>query len=451
MAFAYRFVDKYMVSARCSSPLHIGSAVGGREEVLLHPVDCRPFIQSSSITGVMRNLSVRINRAGTERLFGASHFEENTNANDFAGRIRVSDGRFEMDTVKMELRPRVAICPETGSVFTRVKEGSGVPTGQKFETEYIGAGAEFSFDVYLYRTEETEERDLLEQIFGELKAEHLQIGGQKTNGSGYIQMKEIRYKEFDLWDPQNRKEWAVEDELPEAAYQSITHRLKTDGNAGVAFTFLVTGQTEGNLLVKGISADAFGEKAPDCVNMQNAGGDFIIPGSSLKGILRNRMTGIAEKLGKSFVIKEVFGYTGKGRQTGSSGRISVKDTVVGEQKSNAEADLQHRIHIDKFTGGVMHGSHFMEKNVHGGLTMEITIQEFDHADAAAGLLLLALRDLAAGLINLGSGYSVGKGFLDVDQIEIRKGEEAVFLNYKDGTIAGADSIITECLQQLKMA
>ena len=182
--------------------------------MLLHPVDREPFIQSSGIAGVLRNVSVKISREDTERLFGASHFEENTNANDFAGRVKVSDGRFKMDTVKMELRPRVAIDSRTGSVCAKEKEGSGVSAGQKFETEYIGAGAEFSFDVYLYRMEDTGDREVLEQIFGELKAEHIQIGGQKTNGSGYIQLKEILFKEFDMTDPDSRKEWAEEDELP---------------------------------------------------------------------------------------------------------------------------------------------------------------------------------------------------------------------------------------------
>ena len=449
MAFHYQYVDKYVVSARCSSPLHIGSAMGGKEEVLLHPVDREPFIQSSGIAGVLRNVSAKISREDTERLFGASHFEENTNANDFAGRVKVSDGRFKMDTVKMELRPRVAIDSRTGSVCAKEKEGSGVSAGQKFETEYIGAGAEFSFDVYLYRMEDTGDREMLEQIFGELKAEHIQIGGQKTNGSGYIQLKEILFKEFDMTDPDSRKEWAEEDELPAAAYQSIAGRLCTGNRFGAAYTFTVTARTEGNLLVKGISADAFGKDAPDSVNMRNAGGDFIIPGSSLKGSLRNRMTFIAGNLGKSSLLKEIFGYTGKGRNSGASGRISVKDTVVGNQKDNEAADLQHRIHIDKFTGGVIHGSLFAEKNVHGSLTMEISIQESEHADAAAGLLLLALRDLAAGLMNLGSGYSVGKGYIHVIEIEIRRGEETVLINWEKQEMKGSEQIIHDCLQKLK--
>ena len=123
--------------------------------------------------------------------------------------------------------------------------------------------------------------------------------------------------------------------------------------------------------------------------------------------------------------------------------------MVGNKRDNEAAELQHRIHIDKFTGGVMHGSLFAEKNVHGDLTMKITIQEFEHADAAAGLLLLALRDLAAGLMNLGSGYSVGKGFIHVIGIEIRRGEEAVFIDWEDREMEGAEHIIHNCLQKLK--
>lgn len=34
----YNKIHKYIVTAVCDGPLHIGSSVGGAEEVLIHPV-----------------------------------------------------------------------------------------------------------------------------------------------------------------------------------------------------------------------------------------------------------------------------------------------------------------------------------------------------------------------------------------------------------------------------
>lgn len=473
----YNHIDKYTVLAECSSPLHIGSAMGGKEEVLLHPVDNKPFIQASSIAGVMRTAAIRQDKELAEKMFGASRFEENTNSHDFASMVKVSDGVFDMKTVKMELRPRVAIDSFTGTVSSKDKQGSKVASGQKFDTEFIGAGAEFSFSVYLYRDDSMEYRIALEKIFAELKAEQLQFGGQKTNGSGYIKMKKLLYKEFDMKDAVSREEWQQEDVLPESAYISILDRLGSNQEVMDGYAIIVNGRTDGSILVKGIAADVFGSNAPDSENMRNTMGDYIIPGSSLKGSLRNRMSYIARIVDREFLIKEIFGRTengekgrtqsavsGKKKKTGSAGHIFARDTVVGNQNDNKSADMQHRIHIDKFTGGVIHGGLFTEKNAHGEMRLHVTVSAFSEGketkernqlktDAAAGLLILALRDLALGLMNLGSGYNTGKGFIDVSDIKIRKYTDGKIsdakIDVKNSSIDDTDGVIDRCMYALK--
>ena len=58
--FKYNEIIKYEVIAVCTQPLHVGSAVGDKEEVLIHPVDDIPFIQATSIAGVFRNYYEKI-------------------------------------------------------------------------------------------------------------------------------------------------------------------------------------------------------------------------------------------------------------------------------------------------------------------------------------------------------------------------------------------------------
>lgn len=81
--------------------------------------------------------------------------------------------------------------------------------------------------------------------------------------------------------------------------------------------------------------------------------------------------------------------------------------------------ISHRIHIDKFTGGVIHGGLFSEKNVAGSMSIRIAIKNnksADIADKVCGLLIMALRDLAIGAMSVGGGYSVGKGILSVKRL-----------------------------------
>ena len=56
---SYDKILKYSVTAKCTEPLHIGSASGAKEEVLVHPVDDIPFIQATSIAGVLGDIMSR--------------------------------------------------------------------------------------------------------------------------------------------------------------------------------------------------------------------------------------------------------------------------------------------------------------------------------------------------------------------------------------------------------
>ena len=50
----YNFILKYSTKAALKEPLHVGSSMGDKNEVLIHPVTGIPFIQASSIAGAMR-------------------------------------------------------------------------------------------------------------------------------------------------------------------------------------------------------------------------------------------------------------------------------------------------------------------------------------------------------------------------------------------------------------
>ena len=114
----------------------------------------------------------------------------------------------------------------------------------------------------------------------------------------------------------------------------------------------------------------------------------------------------------------------------------------------------HRIHIDKFTGGVINGALFSEKPVAGKINIEISVSSRKgqrDADRTCGLLLLALRDLAAGRFNLGSGFSVGKGFITVQSLTVTDGNKDASAEITFGKYPETDDpegILTKCIRSL---
>lgn len=452
----FQKITKYLVKAVCTQPLHIGSALGDKEEVLIHPVDDEPFIQATSIAGVLRGYYARNQgQEQADRLFGVRRMEEDNKAIEIGSRIRISDGRFCSNGLVLELRPRVSINSKTGSCETSTIKGTDIKAGHKFNMEYVGVGSEFRFEMYLY--DESKSKDI-EGLLAAMHREQIQIGGQKSNGCGYMKFKSVKKKVFDMTSAEDRRLWAKEDELGEEKYEEILSDLRKEeiSNQADAFEITVNGCTEGNLLVKSIAVPDCGEDAPDCMNLRNARKDYIVPGSSLKGAIRSQMERIAGYLDRQEIIRDTFGYTGSSPKDSKTGNLIVLDTVVGDREKNDRAELSHRIHIDKFTGGVMDGGLFHEKNVSGNLKLHISIKNRNHPDRTCGLLLMALRDLAIGMMNIGSGYNVGKGIIDVSDImvkDLKNGQKAVICYKKNGKeergIVDEEKIIARCIKAVQ--
>lgn len=441
----YNKIIKYKVRACCISSLHIGSAMGEKGEVLIHPVDGKPFIQASSIAGVFRRTyASSYGVDATEKLFGNRHQQQNTNVSEYGSCVCFSDATFTEDensSIKMELRPHVRINRDTGTVDASKVSGTTEMSGQKFDMEYIGAGARFWFDIYLYHETEMER---LENVLELLHLGQIQIGGKKSNGSGYIQFEKLLKKSFDMTKEEDRKSWIKEDNLEDGDYEDYLSKLKLTIPSKNAYEVKVTGKTENAVLIKSIAVSGVGKGVPDNENIQNSKKEYIIPGSSLKGALRSQMERIARYLNQSSIIEEIFGSEEcEIDKKKNVGNLFVKDVVVGNIKDNDKVNLEHRIHIDKFTGGVMQGSLFSEKNIFGELQIDIRISCNNNPEASLGLLVLALRDLAIGQMNLGSGYSVGKGIIDVKEIEIFKPttEKKAVLTFGDNPFISDESDI----------
>ena len=73
----------------------------------------------------------------------------------------------------------------------------------------------------------------------------------------------------------------------------------------------------------------------------------------------------------------------------------------------------------------MHGGLFTEQNVFGTIHIKINIKPCENRDKICGILLMALRDLAIGMMSIGGGVNVGKGIMEVSSIQIQNLKEQV--------------------------
>ncbi len=451
--YKYNTIVKYEVIAVCTQPLHIGSAIGDKEEVLIHPVDDIPFIQATSIAGVFRNYYERVQKDTelVKMLFGGKEFGESENPSEYGSKIRFTDGIFlnEKEKIIMELRPRVSIDPISGTCGQSIVKGTNRASGHKFNMEYIGAGAKFRFYVYLY--DDTKMEDI-EQIFAAIHQEHISFGGQKSNGCGYIKLEKLYRKKFDMKQEKDRKIWINEEQMKSSDYEDILSSLKKIEALQNAYDIIIDGETEGSLLVKGIAVTNYGKDTPDCMNIQNAKKEYIIPGSSFKGAIRNQMSKIADYLQQDKVIENTFGYSGNDENQGKIGNIKFYDTIVGDKEKNDNMPLSHRIHIDKFTGGVMQGGLFSEKNIAGDMKFQIGIEDKNEPEKTCGILLMALRDLAIGTMSIGSGYNVGKGIIKVKKIIVKnnKDKTEAVIDFDKNEIKDNQNLITKCISSVQI-
>ena len=418
MKAVFSYSVRYIVTARCLTPLRTADAEGNADEVL-QASDGVCFVQGSSIAGALRAWAeANEGTAAAESLFGS---------NNRQGSLIVSDARFS-DTAAMELRPRLRIDDKTGSAAE----------GSKFDVAHIGKGAEMIFTLcWLGEKSTLAETEAVERLLAAMHNGQILLGAQKTNGFGRVSLRVLK-QTYDMHDPEDRDRW-ISDE--KSGWELELPEVRTETTA----VFSLRGKMD-SLLVKA-AAEEHGSGGSYTPSMTEAGTP-VIPGSSVKGAIRARCELISEymDLPKSFTEK-LFGRMAENGDTGLPGRIRFEDIVFEPH----EAKKITRIRINRFTGGVIRGGLFSEEPVSGEFTTTIHAPADDKAGCM--LLLYALRDLAIGLYGFGSGTSIGRGFPNIDDLTVRTPEgqtlSLVFDSERNCAVIDPDHVLTEWRRALE--
>ncbi len=162
-----------------------------------------------------------------------------------------------------------------------------------------------------------------------------------------------------------------------------------------------------DLLVRSAGA---GPDAPDVAHLRS-GGQPILPGTSLAGVMRAQARRIATLLrpaDHAAVVRDLFGprFQGVGphTETPHASRLRIGEAPL----AGARPHRQIRIAVDRFTGAAADTALFDEEPVEGGHA-RIRIELRKPKPGELGLVLLVLKDLLEGYVGVGGTTSVGRG------------------------------------------
>ena len=282
-------------------------------------------------------------------------------------------------------------------------------------------GAGWKFDIFFTAEAENEEekevfRELLKKAVRALDIADVRLGAQKTNGAGKFEVKSVWEGIVDLFDP--KQYWLYLSNS--IKMQNITKQVRRKVISETKVCLKTETQAVTPLLVAGKSM----EDGQDTTKIfyRNRKGEYVIPGSSLKGILRMQCQKIAEYMRLDRELTDMmFGIKGA---AGQSGCIFVSDSTVHVERGKKHKEsTYYGIGIDKFTAGVRTGANFSSKPVKARFDLDISVQRMSDQkrDAAVGLLLFALRDILQERVPLGAYGGKGFGRLSAKNISVFDG------------------------------
>lgn len=354
--------------------------------------DGKPFIPATSLIGVLRHQI-----KPDDDFWGFAKNDKGLQSS-----IICSDLYCKNDA-KTVVRDGIKIDRKTGIVeFDEKKK-----TGKKYDYEVIEKGAEFGLKMEISFSDKTKtfHEQMAAKICDVLKNNNISIGAKTNSGLGKIGLKCEKLRKYSFTAAQTAKQ---------DVFNWLTGK---DGNAFSAtpfplekpeFTINATLKLKNSFIISSYSEEP---ESPDSTSMKS-GDDYIMTGTSLKGAIRSRAERIVNTLGKKGIIENLFGYVKENDPSDKAkkGRIQIDEVKLPDYIS----EMQSRIKIDRFTGGVMTGALFdsMPLFSKGEEIKDIKITITDYKHYEAGLMLLVLKDLWTGDLAVGGEKSVGRGVFE---------------------------------------
>lgn len=420
-------IHEWNMQLEAVSPLHIGDEDGD----ILVDQDNKPFIPGTSLAGVCRAyLETSAYHYLINDLFG-----ESATYNPHQGLI-ISDGHLH-GSFQYDIRPSVSMSGNTGAA----KDGSF------FERTFISAGAIFDVTLTLKVSQEAaqEQLDAIDHLLNAIHHGVLRIGALRSIGGGQMEISSCQHTHYDCTKEEDLNAYVRQSKTSEA------YSLKDNFQPQATMQFTMKGKTATPLLIA--TANTHASDKPDILYMKTNEGEPLIPGSSLKGLLRHRVERIANVLAlpnASTYIEKLFGQDSNTRQP-QAAALQFQDTKLEKTVEK----IYYRTAINPLTGSVKDGALLDEETVSGHFTIQMHLSYAEKNEdlyISAALLLFALRDLALQQLSIGSRASIGYGFVDVDEIKISMEEAVAKIDVDKKTIDDSSHLLKtfdEALRNLR--
>ena len=388
----------FQIKFETCSPLSVSSGDDEwTDSDILRDGEGVPFVPGSSLKGAMRAyLSVKKN----EQCFMGYSSDDN---NGKMSSLYVSDIIFDSE-MKTGIRDGVALNNSKTAI-----------DGSKFDTEIIEHGASGTFYMELVIREEDDENNIRNKvidIINGINNGEIRFGQKKTRGFGRFKVNTVKECEFcrdnyldyskvydnenDFWKNLPNKADAMINEIN--CNNNKTHikvPLKIKGGISIRQYMAIKGQ-------------------PDFTHITDNGVP-VIPGSSLAGAIRHRISDILKSLkindkkikNIDDIMSKAFGYV-------NNKKAHASNIIIGEAEIKGATPLtMTRTGVSRFESAVKQGALYKERTYVGGsVDLDIMVNNSDDDNWIIGLLMLALKDLQNGYLAVGGETAIGRGIFE---------------------------------------
>ncbi|OAB57254.1 hypothetical protein AY600_04375 [Phormidium willei BDU 130791] len=440
---------------KAQTPIHIGGVGGDADTDLALAVNGRGqyYLPGTSLAGAFRSWMTRLpNQDDTsiKQIWG-----DHKTKDYGASQIIIDDAKIQTRK-PIEIREGVGIDRHSGTAAERFKYSRAIlPKGVSFTLN-------LTFD-----SQTDDDPIALWQLLNALQNGDIRIGAAKTRGLGRVKLENLNIQRQDLSHAAGLFNSLLHGGTP----QPWTADLQTKAayEMPLSLDFQIAWTPRDPVMVKA-EADGIAVDMLPLVSQVDSGVRFVIPGSSLKGVLRSHAERIIRTVcqtptGEEFadqihlnLIKEIFGAASKKDQKqGQMGILFLDDcygtlpisedgwfnveratdlhdgfksqlkTAVGTKPYQK---LQPAVHvaIDRWTGGAAEGMLYSVLEPIGvewdpiGIQVDLArLEEWspDQVQPAVALLLLVLRDFANRKIPIGYGTNRGMGTVAVTDMTLQ--------------------------------
>ena len=404
------------------SPLLIGSGESSSHERTEQDIEVLkndegvPFIPGTSLIGALRH-RIEDQYQGDEKLFFGDQEREQS-------AVRAEDIVFSND-VKITFRDGVRIDDVLGTAVNGAK--------YTYEAVERGASAPVRLEIALrgMHTDKAgswQEANLSPAVIDNLcylrdiLVNGIALGANTAKGFGQVKLQHAKLGLYDFHTPAAVKFWLAQ-ESPKAEKAPKLLTQKSQRAVQNAKEFLVDADfaISSSLLIR---ENQINKDGKSIAVMKKSNHEALIPGTTIKGVLRHRAVIIAKALGydQNFIDQllgaaEAMGSSYSVTEGRIKSRLQVSESYISlrNNKDVIEKEIT-RNRIDRFTGGTIESALFTTKPLYQGThnksTLHIRFRIQDATAREAGLALFLLKDLWQGNLTLGGEAGVGRGKLE---------------------------------------